>query len=54
LPSAIRFSVIDSVFFGSSKVPDKAYCTVYLDHAWSLDAAPFDVSTASESRGAAG
>jgi lipopolysaccharide transport system ATP-binding protein len=31
---ALRFSVVDSFFFGSARVPNKAYCTVYLDHEW--------------------
>lgn len=35
--SAIQFSVIDSVFFGSSRVPPKAYALTYLDHSWSVE-----------------
>lgn len=37
IPSAIQFSVVDSVFFGSSRVPDKSYCTVYLAHHWQFE-----------------
>lgn len=36
IPSAIRFSIADSVFYGSSKVPDKAYAAVYLEHSWEV------------------
>ncbi|MCG5512084.1 ABC transporter ATP-binding protein [Ectothiorhodospira shaposhnikovii] len=34
--NALRFTVEDSVFFGTTKVPDRQYCTVYIDHEWNL------------------
>lgn len=35
ISSAVNFSVIESFYFGTSKVPPKQYCTVYIDHSWS-------------------
>ena len=35
--AALNFSVVDSVFFGTSKVPDNRYCALYVDHSWSLE-----------------
>lgn len=37
IPAAIRFTVIDSVYFGTSKVPQRQYCTVYVDHQWKIE-----------------
>lgn len=34
---AIQFSVVDSIFFGSSRVPDKNNSTVYLQHYWQFE-----------------
>jgi lipopolysaccharide transport system ATP-binding protein len=35
IPGVIQFDVINSVYFGSSNVPQRKYCTVYVDHEWS-------------------
>lgn len=37
VPFAINFSVIGSVFFDGSKVPQRQYCKFYLDHKWSIE-----------------
>ena len=37
ISTAIQFSVVDSVFFGNSHVPERAYTTVYLDHNWRIE-----------------
>ena len=34
IPGVIQFTVVDSVYFGTSKVPQRQYCTVYIDHEW--------------------
>lgn len=34
IPKAIQFSVVDSVYFGCSNVPQRQYCTIYVDHEW--------------------
>ncbi len=34
--AVLHFTVIDSVYFGTSKVPDNQYCTLYVDHNWSM------------------
>ncbi|TVR78972.1 MAG: ABC transporter ATP-binding protein [Rhodospirillales bacterium] len=43
IPGAIAFTVSDTVFFGTSQVPPRQFCTVYVDHEWSITN---DVSTA--------
>lgn len=35
VPGVIHFDVINSVYFGTSNVPQKKYSTVYVDHKWS-------------------
>ena len=37
IPGALKFSVMDSVYFGTSRVPMRQYCTVYVDHEWGLE-----------------
>ncbi|AJF06505.1 ABC transporter ATP-binding protein [Geoalkalibacter subterraneus] len=37
ISAAIHFAVVDSIYFGSAKVPPRQYCTVYVDHSWTLE-----------------
>ena len=37
IDGAIFFNVIDTIYFGSSKAPDKNYCALYVDHDWSME-----------------
>lgn len=36
IPGVIRFDVLSSMYFGTSMVPQRKYCTVYVDHEWSF------------------
>ncbi|WP_045220316.1 ABC transporter ATP-binding protein [Desulfonatronum thioautotrophicum] len=36
IPGAIMFTVCDSIFFSTSKIPQRGYCTVYVDHEWQM------------------
>ena len=40
ISGALQFTVMDSVYFGTAKTPQRQYCTVYVDHEWSLEAVP--------------
>lgn len=35
ISGAIRFRVVDSIFFNSTKIPNRSYCKVYVGHTWS-------------------
>jgi lipopolysaccharide transport system ATP-binding protein len=35
VPGVIQFDVINSIFFGTSNVPQRKYCAVYVEHEWS-------------------